>query len=311
MIIDFKEIPIANSGNGDQDTFEKFSRDFLELIGYQILGEPSRGVDGGIDIKVLEKREGIAGITNIYWLVSCKHYAQTGISISPSIEQNILDRVLSHNCDGFIGFYSTIASSGLKDQLERFSKNQISYQIFDNEKIENRIIGIKNMENLFMRYFPISYKNWKHLYYYTEPINLFNFYIDKKYEDDKNLLTHLFGSIGNTIKVIRNTSSFENALESYNVKIIIEPLLTKYMLSSQALQYNNLENYSLRDAIEKHIPNEIEHKYRIKIHPKPRILSVLFDEDTSFILYPNALIVNQHKNNFFNTMFEDLKSMLS
>jgi len=40
MILDFKEIPQANKGGGLQDTFELFTRDFLQLLGYRIIESP-------------------------------------------------------------------------------------------------------------------------------------------------------------------------------------------------------------------------------------------------------------------------------
>ncbi len=45
MLINFKEIPRANTRNGDQDEFELFARDFLEEIGYAIVEEPARTVE--------------------------------------------------------------------------------------------------------------------------------------------------------------------------------------------------------------------------------------------------------------------------
>ena len=172
MIIDFKEIPKANSSAGNQDTYELFFRDFLELLGYEIIGIPSRGADGGLDIKVKETRTGIGGKTDFYWLVSCKHFAHSKNSVSPSVEQNIYDRLMSNDCQGFIGFYSSVVSSGLKNVLDGLA-NKISYQIFDNEKIEDSIVGISRMENLFLRYFPSSYEKWKSLHHFKEPIKLF------------------------------------------------------------------------------------------------------------------------------------------
>ena len=47
MILDFKEIPKANDANGHQDTFEFFARKFLEMMGYTIIQDPSRGPDKG------------------------------------------------------------------------------------------------------------------------------------------------------------------------------------------------------------------------------------------------------------------------
>lgn len=47
MIIDFKEIPQANKGGGNQDSFELFAQDFFEYLGYEIVEQPFRGADGG------------------------------------------------------------------------------------------------------------------------------------------------------------------------------------------------------------------------------------------------------------------------
>ena len=68
--LDFKEIPQANLSNGEQDTFEMFAREFLELLGYEILSGPDRGSDLGRDLIVQEIRTGVGGETHIKWLVS-------------------------------------------------------------------------------------------------------------------------------------------------------------------------------------------------------------------------------------------------
>ena len=68
-MIDFKEIARANTGNGNQDSFELFARDFLNTLGYIIISEPSRGADGGKDLIVKEIRKGISGlVTEIFGL---------------------------------------------------------------------------------------------------------------------------------------------------------------------------------------------------------------------------------------------------
>ncbi|MBS1509084.1 MAG: hypothetical protein JSS79_20770 [Bacteroidetes bacterium] len=310
MILDFKEIPVANSGVGNQDTFEMFSRDFLQSIGYEIIGEPTRGADGGIDIKVLEKRSGVGGQNNFFWLVSCKHYAHSGSAISTTIEQNIYDRVISNGCDGFIGFYSSISTSGLKDTLDGLS-SKISYQIFDNAKIESRIVGISKMEKLFIRYFPNSYKNWKELYYYMEPIKLFEHYFDKKYGNNKALYKYLFGSIGNSIKQIRKSNTFKDALIENSTKLLLEPLLFEYFNGSQEFQYKKIESMSLNTFHKEHLPLEMKYKYGIDINPKPIFSGIDFEENQAYFLYPNLLIVNQTQFDFLCTMFNDLKLMLT
>lgn len=168
-ILDFKNIPQAN-GSEKADTFELFARDFLAYLGYTILENPSRGADGGKDLIIQEIREGLSGNTYIKWLVSCKHYAFTDRSVSPTDEQNISDRVEQHNCDGFIGFYSTVASSGLMNRLSNLT-SKFMFQIFDSALIEAKLIGNLEGELLAKRYFPESMDSF--LIENPRPVQLF------------------------------------------------------------------------------------------------------------------------------------------
>lgn len=160
MILDFKEIPQANTGNGDQDTFELFARDFLEVLGYDIIQHPDRGADGKKDLIIQESRHGISGVTKIKWLVSCKHYAHSGKSISDTDEPNILDRVSVHGCDGFLGFYSTLPATSLGKNIEGLKKI-INVDAFDKERIEKRLLEFPKGIKLASRYFPISFEKYK------------------------------------------------------------------------------------------------------------------------------------------------------
>jgi Holliday junction resolvase-like predicted endonuclease len=158
--LDFKEIPASNIADGNQDRFELFARDFLENLGYEVIQFPNRGADGGKDLIVEEKRTGISGVTTVRWLVSCKHKAHSGLSVTPDTEQNIRDRVETHECQGFLGFYSTVPSSGLSNIIDGL-KSKIEVQIFDNEKIETYLLKSPMGSKLAERYFPLSTNNWK------------------------------------------------------------------------------------------------------------------------------------------------------
>jgi hypothetical protein len=150
--LEFTEI----SENGEQ--FEFFCRDFLSELGLQIVSPPNRGSDGGRDLIAVERRIGNISNTDFKWLVSCKHYAGSGRSVGVSDEQSISDRVKGFNADGFLGFYSTIASSGLIASLERLVEtNSISeFQIFDHRLIESILIS-KSMYLIMARYMPRSF----------------------------------------------------------------------------------------------------------------------------------------------------------
>ena len=159
-VLDFKEIPEAHKASGLQDTFELFTRDFLSFLGYKIITDPGRGADGGVDLIVEERRTGVGGETHVKWLVSCKHKAFSGSSVSPTDEANIRDRVEANHCQGFIGFYSTLASSGLSTNLEGM-KSKFEYQIFDKEKIEGHLLHSAKGLEIAERYFPVSLSAWR------------------------------------------------------------------------------------------------------------------------------------------------------
>lgn len=154
--IDFTEIP-GESAEG-QDTFEWFARDFLEALGFETILGPDRGADAGRDLVMREVRVGPAGRTHIDWLVSCKHNAGSGRSVSASEETDIGDRVAAHNCNGFMAFYSTGPSSGLATKL---NSGNLTSQIcvFDRERIEHHLLTAEFRE-LARRYFPASMDRW-------------------------------------------------------------------------------------------------------------------------------------------------------
>jgi hypothetical protein len=159
-VLNFKEIPLANVGSGQQDQFELFTRDFLAHLGYIVAVGPDRGADSGRDLVVHERRVGPGGETVIRWLVSSKHKAHSGGSVTSTDEQNIRDRVETHKCNGFLCCYSTLPSSSLAKILERL-RDSIDVQIFDHEKIESHLLGSSKGLLLAERFFPESIRKWK------------------------------------------------------------------------------------------------------------------------------------------------------
>ena len=163
-MIDFKEI----DQNGEE--WELFCRDFLEHLGYYIESTVDRGPDGKKDLIVSENLKGNLGNYKFKWLVSCKHFANraNSNSVKENDEPNILERIESFNCDGYIGFYSTVASSGLNTRLTQLKENEKikDFRIFDYKLIENYLIRI-GYSDILMRYFPLSYKQIKPLHLVT------------------------------------------------------------------------------------------------------------------------------------------------
>jgi hypothetical protein len=118
-IIDFKEIPEAHKPTGDQDVFELFARDFLEALGFSIIEGPGRGIDRGRDLLVTETVGGTISTQEKIWVVSAKHKAHSGKSVTDIDEPDPMGRVRKFKAQGFMGFYSTVPSSGLDDTFSR------------------------------------------------------------------------------------------------------------------------------------------------------------------------------------------------
>jgi hypothetical protein len=160
-MIDFTEVQ-----NGEE--WELFARDFLTELGFFIESSPDRGSDAGKDILVSEELSGTLGRYRLRWLVSCKHNAVSGKSVNEEEERNIRERMESFNADGFIGFYSTVPSSGLNSRLRQLREGEKikDFRIFDHKLIENHLIRV-GYSVLLMRYFPQSYKVVKPLHLLT------------------------------------------------------------------------------------------------------------------------------------------------
>jgi hypothetical protein len=158
FMIDFTEIQTG-------EAWELFARDFLSQLGFFIESSPDRGADAGKDILASEELPGALGRYRLKWLVSCKHNSVSGKAVNEDDERNIRERMESFGADGFIGFYSTIPSSGLNSRLRqlRDSEKIKDYRIFDHKLIENYLIRI-GYSVLLMRYFPESYKTVKPLH---------------------------------------------------------------------------------------------------------------------------------------------------
>lgn len=155
--LDFKEIHPTKGNAGDIDQFEKFSREFAEqVLGFNVFKGPSRGADGGIDIGASDLKSNPIK----KWLISCKHYAHSGDSVGRNDEEDILDRTAEHGCDGFMGFYSTIASSGLEQKLERLRHSKgLEFRIYASEEIERLLLDTVKGFHVAKRFFPKSIQN--------------------------------------------------------------------------------------------------------------------------------------------------------
>lgn len=153
--LNFREIEPASGASEDRDQFEKFAKQFFEsVLKLEIAKGPSRGPDGGVDLLVKSK----GGDPTDTWLVSCKHFARSGDSVGRSAEEDIIDRLHEHGATTFVGFYSTIASSGLEQKLERLrDRKGIKFKLFNSADIESYLLDSTPGIVLAKRYFPDSF----------------------------------------------------------------------------------------------------------------------------------------------------------
>ncbi|MBI5016840.1 MAG: restriction endonuclease [Deltaproteobacteria bacterium] len=150
----------------DSDDWELFARDFLSELGFTIESPPDRGPDQGKDLLALESVVGKLHSYTFRWLVSCKHFAQSGKAVNESKDEpNILERMRAFRADGFLGFYSTLPSSGLNTRLcaLRSGGDIRDYQIFDHRLIEEHLLRL-GFSRILCRYFPKSSKTIRPLH---------------------------------------------------------------------------------------------------------------------------------------------------
>ena len=153
MLVDFTEIP------ADGDAWEMFTRDVLTTLGLAIESPPDRGADGGKDMLATEALSGPIGGHSFRWLVSCKHMAHSGKSVSESHEPNIIERVTSFGADGFLGVFSTLPSAGLNTRLRQLAQQKTlrRYRILDAGLLEN-ILTSRGFSEISLRYLPKSHR---------------------------------------------------------------------------------------------------------------------------------------------------------
>ncbi len=115
-------------------------------------------MDRGKDLLISEFIEGTISRQEKKWLVSVKHKAHSGRSVTDNDDQDPIGRVRKFKADGFMGFYSTLPSGGLEDTLSRI-KTEIDVYVFDRGRIEKRLLSEISLQTVFQQYFPESCKN--------------------------------------------------------------------------------------------------------------------------------------------------------
>ncbi len=154
--IDFCEI-------ASSDTFELFAREFFEALGMRIVEPPARGPDLGRDLIIEDLMKGTWLSEPKRWIVSAKHHAHSGKAVGAADEIDVKGRADSAGAVGFLGFYSTLPSTALRDRLRGLST--IKVEIFDAGRIANHLMTRPALTPVFQQYFP---KSWRYVHPATE-----------------------------------------------------------------------------------------------------------------------------------------------
>ncbi|EPC4056228.1 restriction endonuclease [Vibrio parahaemolyticus] len=149
MLIDFKEI-------NDDHAFEYFAKLFLEACGLKVEVTPAKGPDGGRDIICSEITS--FGQASYRWLVSCKHFAHSGKSVGQSDDQANHNKLIEHQCHGFMFIYSTAFTESLRTSVVKVCEtNKANHKFLTPWDIENIIVKSPRFYPLLNQFFPNSH----------------------------------------------------------------------------------------------------------------------------------------------------------
>ena len=146
---------IYNSLSSDE--FEAFARDVLTAHQLQPIPDATREDDGCKDMVCVKQGSDAVETSLQRWLVSCKNFAVQETSVGVNHEVAILDRMNALQCDGFIGFYATVATSYLVTRLKTLksrSQKGFDFKIYDYSEIEKLLdsLDVQQSSPLIERY---------------------------------------------------------------------------------------------------------------------------------------------------------------
>lgn len=118
----------------------------------KIFKSVSNGPDQGIDL-------GVVDASGARWLVSCKHYAHSDKPVPHDKESGIIERIIAWDCKGFIGFYTTVPTATLAQQITSAGKLGFQVETYTKEMIEADLLGSSIGTIIAARYFPKSMTN--------------------------------------------------------------------------------------------------------------------------------------------------------
>lgn len=157
-MIDFSELP------SDGIKFEQLVRELLLRSGFEVHWT-GVGPDGGRDLVAIEKAEGMLAPFQRKWLVSCKHYANSGKSVGLNDVTDINDACDTVGATGYLLACSTQPSSTVVRRFEEIeARGKFVIRYWDSVELEKRLSAPQTLALVYL-FLPISAKtNPWHIY---------------------------------------------------------------------------------------------------------------------------------------------------
>ncbi|MHA1882102.1 MAG: restriction endonuclease [Candidatus Thorarchaeota archaeon] len=154
-MIDFKELSVGIAG----ERLEAVARAIGMGMGLVSIWS-GRGADQGKDLIFTETLKGQLHEESKKWLVQCKDNSQSNKSVSEADCGAILDKVLQHQCDGYLLVTTTTAGTALKAKLDALAvaKDRPILTLVWDMYLLDLLLRKSEYSDVFKSYFP---KSWK------------------------------------------------------------------------------------------------------------------------------------------------------
>lgn len=153
-MIDYKELDPKNSGTKLQQMARQLGQR-MDLHPYYC----GPGPDDGVDLYFYDRVKSPVSSWQVKWLVQCKDYSTSGKSVSQSDVGCVYDKVLQHECQGYLLITTTDMTSGLSkllDSLHTRNRGPILTECWNSATL-NEILVIERFVPVLRQFMPNSY----------------------------------------------------------------------------------------------------------------------------------------------------------
>ncbi|MGQ7243165.1 restriction endonuclease [Salinicola sp. V024] len=229
-MIDFTELP------SDGTMFEQLVRELFIRSGFEVHWT-GVGPDAGRDLVVTEQAKGSLAPFQRKWLVSCKHYANSGKSVGLQDITDIRDACAAVDAEGFILACSTQPSSTVVRRLDEIHRNgKVLTKYWDGVEIETRL-NTPSTFPLISLFFPKSSESFKWKIYNTHTPSFWA-------ANYKDYFLYLSSRTANTFPALKDVEEIIRRLEA--IKLPEGSDWNQHIIRPRAVYFDNKhENFTV------------------------------------------------------------------